>query len=112
MPCIVPLNFKGVLLAVGVTGAGAIALVGDLPSTIAAFKSAVPLLVYPVKAAVAFPLVYHYAGGLRHIAWDKHRIGNQADKTSLLENPTVDKSSRLILGISIVGTVALAIVSL
>ena len=89
-----------------------VALTGDLPATIAAFKSAAPLLVFPAKAAIAFPLVYHYAGGLRHVIWDKHSIGNQADKTSLLENPSVDKSSRFIVGVSIVGTIALAIISL
>lgn len=88
------------------------ALTGDLPATIAAFKEAVPFLVLPVKAAIAFPLVYHYAGGLRHIIWDKHSIGNQAEKTSLLDVPSVDKSSRIIIGISIVGTLGLALVSL
>ena len=46
----------------GVTGAGIVALVGDLPAAVTALASAGPLLTVPVKAAVAFPLVYHYAG--------------------------------------------------
>ena len=94
------------------TGAGAVALTGDLPATIAAFKDTLPFLVLPAKAAIAFPLVYHYAGGLRHIIWDKHKIGNQAEKTSLLDVPSVDRSSRIIIGTSIVGTLGLALISL
>ena len=59
------------------TGAGAVALTRDLPATIEALKSTSPLLLYPIKAAVAFPLVYHYLGGLRHVIWDKASYGNQ-----------------------------------
>lgn len=95
-----------------VTGAGAIALVGDLPATIAAFKEAAPYLVYPAKAAVAFPVVYHYAGGLRHIIWDKHSIGIQAEKKSLLDIPSVDMSSKIVIGSSIIGTIGLALFSM
>lgn len=102
----------GVALSAAVTGAGAVALLGDLPSTVIAFKEAAPLLVVPAKAALAFPLVYHYAGGLRHIAWDKHSIGNQAEKSSLLDIPKVDLSSKLVIGSSIVGTLGLALLSL
>ena len=61
----------------GMTGAGLIALTGDLPATIAALKHSSPVLLYPIKAAVAFPLVYHYLGGLRHVIWDKASYGNQ-----------------------------------
>ena len=59
------------------TGAGAIALTGDLPATIEAIKHTSPVLLYPIKAAVAFPLLYHYLGGLRHVFWDKAKYGNQ-----------------------------------
>ncbi len=61
----------------GMTGAGAIALTGDLPATIEAIKHTSPILLYPIKAAVAFPLLYHYLGGLRHVFWDKAKYGNQ-----------------------------------
>jgi len=61
----------------GFTGAGWIALTGDLPATVEAIKSTSPLILYPFKAAVAFPLVYHYLGGVRHVFWDKAKYGNQ-----------------------------------
>ena len=59
------------------TGAGAIALTGDLPATIEAIKHTSSVLLYPIKAAVAFPLLYHYLGGLRHVFWYKAKYGNQ-----------------------------------
>jgi len=101
----------GVALTVGMTGAGAIALTGDLPATIEAIKHTSPALLYPIKAAVAFPLVYHYLGGLRHVIWDKARYGNQADKGSPLENKAVDRSSKLLVGASALGTAALTVLS-
>ena len=61
----------------GMTGAGLIALTGDLPATVETLKHTSPALLYPIKAAVAFPLVYHYLGGLRHVIWDKASYGNQ-----------------------------------
>jgi succinate dehydrogenase/fumarate reductase cytochrome b subunit len=48
--------------------AGAIALNGDLPAVVDWVRGSV--LVYPARAAIAGPLLYHYIGGLRHIAWD------------------------------------------
>lgn len=108
-------TFHGLKLSLdfaAATGAGAVALGGDLPATIAAFKEVAPLLVLPAKAAIAFPLVYHYAGGLRHIIWDKHSIGNQAEKTSYLDLASVEKSSKAIIGTSIVGSLGLALLSL
>ncbi len=69
-------------MAAGFTGAGAIALFGDLPATVDAIKSTSPLLVYPIKAIVAFPLVYHYLGGVRHVMWDKAKYGNQVSMRS------------------------------
>lgn len=67
------------------------------------------MLAYPAKFIVSFPLVYHYLGGLRHFVWDLHRIGNQADKSSLLETQRVEESSKYLaaaaLGLSLVLTV-------
>jgi succinate dehydrogenase/fumarate reductase cytochrome b subunit len=53
----------------GIYAAGALALFGahDLPVYIDAFKSAVPLLVYPTKLIVSFPFVYHTLAGIRHL---------------------------------------------
>lgn len=86
-------------------------MVGDVPSAITAFKTSVPWLVVPTKAIVAFPIVYHYAGGIRHLIWDQAKIGKQADKTSYLENEAVDRLSWAMVGISVAGTLALSAVS-
>eukprot|EP00877_Chromochloris_zofingiensis_P003286 jgi/Chrzof1/12959/Cz07g14020.t1_SDH3[v5.2] len=94
----------GVALTVGATGAAYIALTGDLPGAVLAFKANYPLLVFPAKFLVAYPLVYHYLGGMRHFVWDLHKIGNQADHTSLLETERVETSSKILLASSVVLT--------
>lgn len=88
----------------GATGAAYIALTGDLPGAVLAFKANYPLLVFPAKFLVAYPLVYHYLGGMRHFVWDLHKIGNQADHTSLLETERVETSSKILLASSVVLT--------
>jgi succinate dehydrogenase (ubiquinone) cytochrome b560 subunit len=90
----------GAALSAGFAAAGYVALTGDLPGALAAFKANYPLLVFPTKLLITFPLVYHYMGGMRHFVWDLHKIGNQADKTSLLETPRVELSSQVLLGTS------------
>lgn len=85
----------------GFFAAGYIALTGDLPGTLAAFKADHPFLVFPAKFIISYPLVYHYLGGLRHFVWDLHKIGNNADKTSLLEKDRVEQSSKVLLGTSL-----------
>ena len=37
-----------------------------------------PVLNALVKFGVAFPLAYHFAGGLRHLAWDNILFHNPA----------------------------------
>lgn len=96
------------LCYVGFAAAGYVALTGDLPGALAAFKANHPLLAFPTKLLITFPLVSHYLGGLRHFAWDLHKIGNQADKTSLLETPRVEFSSQVLLGTSAFLSVVLA----
>ena len=73
-----PLNTRVQPYGAGAWGAGAVALQGDLVAAVDAFKAAAPMLVLPAKFAVAFPLVYHYLGGLRHVFWDKSHYGNMA----------------------------------
>lgn len=101
----------GVALTGAISGAGLIALTGDLPATIDAMKAASPAFTMLVKAGISFPLIYHYLAGLRHVMWEHVKIGKQADKTSLLENETVDKSSRAIFAGSIAGTLLLTFAS-
>lgn len=64
---------------------------------------------FPTKLIITFPLVYHYLGGMRHFVWDLYKIGNQADKTSLLETPRVEESSKILLGASAALSFVLAI---
>ena len=43
-----------------------------------------------LKFGVAFPLVYHYMGGVRHIMWDK--------APDSLTNESVQQSSLILIG--------------
>uniref|UniRef100_A0A7S2VUX9 Succinate dehydrogenase cytochrome b560 subunit, mitochondrial n=1 Tax=Chlamydomonas chlamydogama TaxID=225041 RepID=A0A7S2VUX9_9CHLO len=90
----------GVALSVGFTGAGYIALTGNLPGLVQSIAATHPILLFPVKFAISYTLIYHYLGALRHFAWDHGKIGNQADKTSLLELPQVELSSKALFGAS------------
>ena len=98
----------GTALSVGFAAAGYVALTGDLPSALAALRADAPAVAFVARLAIAFPLAFHYLGAVRHFAWDLHKIGNQADKTSLLEVPKVERSSKLLFGASAVLGLALA----
>eukprot|EP00892_Ulva_mutabilis_P006386 jgi/Ulvmu1/4119/UM019_0098.1 len=87
----------GVGMSVGMMGAGFIALTGDLPGTMEYIKSCGPLLTIPLKGLIAFPIIYHYVAGIRHLMWDHSKIGDQAQKDSMLELGEVQKSSEYIL---------------
>lgn len=102
----------GCMLSVGTWAAAYIAFTGDLGAAINTFKEAAPLLVFPAKAVVAFPLIYHYLAGMRHIYWDHAKYGNQADKHSPLEVPAVEASSKLLIGASVAATAAAALYSI
>jgi succinate dehydrogenase (ubiquinone) cytochrome b560 subunit len=93
----------------GFFAAGYVALTGDLPGALASFKANYPILVFPTKFIISFPLVYHYLGGMRHFVWDLYKIGNQADKTSLLETPRVEQSSQILFGASAALSLVMAI---
>mmetsp|Transcript_29984 Transcript_29984/g.41193 ORF Transcript_29984/g.41193 Transcript_29984/m.41193 type:complete len:172 (+) Transcript_29984:252-767(+) len=93
----------GVLLTVGITGIGGLALVGaDISSLLPILGS--HFLLGPVaKFGVSFPLVYHYLGGVRHLLWDQM-------PDSLLTNESVTQSSYLLAGSSLAISGALALV--
>lgn len=100
----------GVMLSVGAGAAGWAALsVGDLGTAIASFKEAYPLLVVPAKFAVAFPLLYHYLGGLRHLYWDHYAYGNQSERNSPLEYSRLEQSSKILLMSGGIGSLMLAL---
>jgi succinate dehydrogenase (ubiquinone) cytochrome b560 subunit len=84
--------------AAGFTAASYVALTGDLPGALLALKTNYPLLLFPAKFAISFPIIYHFLGGMRHFVWDLSKIGNQAEHNSLLETPTVELSSQILLG--------------
>jgi len=94
----------GVMLSIGAGAAGWIALTGDLGGAITSFKASYPLLVFPAKFAVCFPLTYHYLAGVRHLYWDHYKYGNMVDKSSPLELSNVTSSSKALL----IGGAALA----
>eukprot|EP01114_Cavostelium_apophysatum_P004547 TRINITY_DN1483_c0_g1_i1.p1 TRINITY_DN1483_c0_g1~~TRINITY_DN1483_c0_g1_i1.p1 ORF type:complete len:207 (+),score=45.45 TRINITY_DN1483_c0_g1_i1:48-668(+) len=84
----------GVALTVGVYGAGIATLWGSphtLEYAIEAIKYSSPALVYLIKLSIAFPLVYHYVSGLRHLYWDFTATG--------IDTKSVEQSSLYMLGI-------------
>ena len=54
------------------------------------------------KFSVAFPLVYHYMGGIRHLMWDR--------MPEMLENAKVEQSSYILIGAATAVSAALAII--
>ena len=84
----------GVALTAGITGVGALALVGtDLPA-LASLLGSITLAGPVAKFAVGFPLIYHYFGAVRHTVWDKI-------PESTLTTEEVTKSSYALLGSSV-----------
>ena len=68
----------GCVLSGAVAFGGTLSAVGGpeaLPYFIEGFKSTVPFLVFPTKALIGFPFVYHTLGGFRHMVWDKTTNG-------------------------------------
>ena len=82
---------------------GTVALLGgDVPYLMNAVGSS---MVGPLaKILVAFPLVYHYLGGLRHYMWDKD--------PGMLSTPDVTRSSYILFGASGIITLGLSVVSI
>ena len=93
----------GVGLSVGVVGLGYAALVGggaDTAAALGTWAAAHPTAAVLARAAVAGPLAYHYAGGLRHLWWDGARHGAQAAHAGPLENDRVTQSSYAVAGVA------------
>jgi len=95
----ITVRVTGVGLSLGLTGMASAALVGaDVPALMQAV--AMPA----TKFIVAFPLVYHYIGGLRHTIWDR--------QPETVTNEAVEKASMALFGASTVISGGLALVSL
>jgi succinate dehydrogenase (ubiquinone) cytochrome b560 subunit len=95
----------GCMLSFGAAGLGAIEILGgsgtalSLMETIGSYGF---LVSAPAKLAVAFPIVYHYFGAIRHFAWDRY--------PQLLTNVDVDKASWALIGGSTVVSLGFMIV--
>ncbi len=85
----------------GVTGIGALALAGADVSSIMSNIGDMSVIGQTAKLSVAFPLVYHYLAGIRHIAWDRN--------PELLQTDKVTQSSHVLIGSSIAISVVLAL---
>ena len=96
-------RITGCVLSGAVGVGGAIACVGGpdaVPETVELFKTQFPLLVFPAKAMLSFPFVYHGVAGLRHLIWDMSVFG--------IDNENARKSSMFVFASSIAGAAAMA----
>ena len=85
----------GCVLSGAVGVGGVIACVGGpeaVPETVELFKSQFPLLVFPAKAMLSFPFVYHGVAGLRHVIWDMSVFG--------IDNENAKKSSMFVFRVA------------
>jgi len=64
----------GIIMGLGLYGIslGLLATHGDFTGYVEAVKNAQlsPALLFTGKTLMAFPLVYHYMNGIRHLTWD------------------------------------------
>tara|TARA_B100001540_G_scaffold924_1_gene851 strand:+ start:165 stop:959 length:795 start_codon:yes stop_codon:yes gene_type:complete len=96
-------RITGCVLSGAVGVGGVIACVGGpeaVPETVEMFKTQFPMLVFPVKAALSFPFVYHGVAGMRHLVWDMSAFG--------IDNENAKKSSMFVFASSVVGAAAMA----
>ena len=66
-------RITGCALTFGSAGIGLVELIGGNGATIALMQDITnigPVVSSVAKFSVAFPIVYHYFGGLRHLVWD------------------------------------------
>lgn len=81
----------GMTLSLGTLGLGVVEMAGGPGSALSLMETIGSSgLAYPAKFCVAFPLTYHYLGGLRHYIWD--------NKPELLTNAGVEKASYYLAG--------------
>mmetsp|Transcript_32212 Transcript_32212/g.56549 ORF Transcript_32212/g.56549 Transcript_32212/m.56549 type:complete len:166 (+) Transcript_32212:68-565(+) len=94
----------GCLLSVGCFGVGGAAMFLDcnIPALLEPMKEMGALMPI-VKLSVAFPLVYHYLGGVRHLIWDHTLKG--------LDIKSMEQSSYILFGSSAVISLGLAFIS-
>jgi succinate dehydrogenase (ubiquinone) cytochrome b560 subunit len=95
----------GVALSFGAFGVASIELLNGNGSAMMLMQdigvATGPVLGTMCKFTVAFPLVYHYFGGVRHMAWDKF--------PEMLTNVDATKASYALVGGSVVLSAGLAL---
>lgn len=71
----------GVGMGVGVIGMSFVALGGgcDIPAYVEVVKTSIPMAMPAIKMVISFPIVYHYAAGVRHIVSGRRRKGDAMD---------------------------------
>ena len=96
----------GVALFVGAAGVAGASLVDPLGAfhAVEALKTGAPGLVPVAKALVAFPVVYHYLAGLRHLYWDSSAKG--------LDLETVNRGSTILIALAVLLTIALSFIQI
>jgi succinate dehydrogenase (ubiquinone) cytochrome b560 subunit len=82
----------GAMLCAGVYGIGTMSLVG-IDTTGLMMTLGNSALGPALKFGVAFPVVYHYICGVRHVIWDKYVMG--------FNNDAMNQSSLLVAGASV-----------
>lgn len=97
-------RITGVTLSVGITGVGAVALLGGDVPALASFLGNITVVGPVVKFAAGFPLIYHYFGAVRHVIWDRM-------PESTLTTADVTQSSYILLGSSLAVSIGAAFIS-
>ena len=83
----------GVAMALGAAGLGTAEILGGSGTALSLMETIGSqgfLISAPAKFAVAFPVVYHYGGAMRHFAWDSY--------PEMLTNVDAEKSSWALIG--------------
>lgn len=100
---------SGFALTATSIGAGALAFNGDLVPVVDFVRDSI--LVYPARALVAAPLIYHFAAGARHMVWDHAKYGLQSEKGDLLDPKVVDRLSWGLMYATAAGTLGAVVYS-
>jgi len=91
----ITVRITGVLLSIGMSGIGTMSLLGGDPTAVMGMIGESSLAL-PAKFCVAFPVTYHFIGGVRHAYWDA--------TPEAVTNEQVEKASYAVLAGSLLAT--------
>jgi len=94
----------GVALYLGIGAAGIVAAFNpsEVPIILENFKESAGILVPVAKGIVAFPFVYHYSAGIRHLIWDSTTKGLDLDSVYFTTKIVIGVSAALTLGLAVI----------